>query len=53
MSGEVDDLFTHLVVLYDEKTPVSAAEGIINIKGLQETVIFSLKVTGVNVITCT
>ena len=50
--GEVDDLVTYIIVTCNGDTSVSAADHVTHRKGLQETVIFYLKVRGVNVITC-
>ena len=41
LSGEVDDITTYLVVAYNDKTSIAAAELSTNIKVMQETVAFS------------
>ena len=53
MSGEVDDLVLHLIVVYNDKTYISAAESMTHQKGLHVTVKFILKVRGVKVIAST
>ena len=53
MSGEVDDITTYLVVIRNDETSIDAAEPVTHKKGLHATFTFSLKVTGVNAITCT
>ena len=52
MSGNVDNIVTYIVVTIDEKISVSAAELVTHRKVHQETITFSLKLRGVNVITC-
>ena len=49
----MDDLVTYLIVTYDDKTSVAAAERVTHRKCLQETLTFSLEDRGFNVITCT
>ena len=53
LSGDVDDIFTYLVVACYDDTSVAASDRVAHRKGLQATFAFSLKVRGVNVITCT
>ena len=49
----MDDQFTYLIVTCNDETSVAAADCVIQIKVLQETVAFILKVRGVNVIRIT
>ena len=53
LSGKVDDIVTFIAVKCNDNTSVAAAEGVTQIKGLQTTATFYLKVRGVNFITCT
>ena len=53
LSGKVDDIVTFITVKCNGNTSVAAAEGVTQIKGLQTTATFYLKVRGVNFITCT
>ena len=53
LSGEVDYLVTYVVVNLYDKTYIAAAELVMHRKYLQATVAVSLKVGGVNIITCT
>ena len=53
LSGEVYDLVTYLIMTCDDKTSVSAAEGMTIRKCLQAAISFIYKVRGVNVIMIT
>ena len=51
--GEEEDIILYLVGTYNDEASVASSERVMNIKGLQATSTFSLKVRGVNVITFT
>ena len=53
MSGKLDDIFTYLIVTFNDDTSVAAAECVTHRKFLQATVAFLLKVGGVKVISST
>ena len=49
----MDDRVASLIVTFDYKTSVAAAERVMHQKGMHATVAFILEVRGVNVITST
>ena len=53
LSGEVYDLIMYIIVAYNDATSVAVDKHVTHRKGLQETVVFILKVRGVNVIPST
>ena len=53
LSGEVDDIFTYIILTFYGKTSAVASEIVMHRKGLQKTVILLLKFGGVNFVTST